>query len=234
LISKGRNVGGDQVTEDMVKRPDSAFSGTLHGIKGGALEVTSGITGLLTKPYEGAKQEGVKGLFKGFGKGLLGAVASPFTAVFKMGTSITQGIEGSIVGEGGVSQQGRMRFPRYITAANVIVPYNKSLSEARLILNTIDEKKYSAENIVFFELLANEKEKDLSMVIITEKRVLVLSHDKKVIMEALNSDINYARLTSKNDTHRLTFFLRNKDQLFFESTDKKVMMRSSMYFSNQP
>lgn len=227
-----RNVGGDEVTEEMMKKPDGALSGAVHGIKGGALEVTSGIAGLVTKPYEGVKQEGVKGFFKGFGKGIVGAVTSPLTAVFKMGTSLTQGIEGSIVDKG-ASQQGRIRFPRYITAANVVVPYNEKLSEARQVLNAIDEKKYSAENIVFFEVLNNKKGKEFPMVVITEKRVLVLSHAKKIMAKASHFDVKYARLSSKSGVHKLNVFLRDGKEISFESTDKEVMVKCGMYFPHE-
>ena len=68
-----RNVGGEKVNEDMFRKPDNVISGTLEGLKGGALELAHGITGLFTKPFKGAQEEGVVGFFKGVGKGLLGA-----------------------------------------------------------------------------------------------------------------------------------------------------------------
>lgn len=36
-----------------------------------------GVTGLFTQPISGAKQEGVAGLFKGFGKGIGGFFLKP-------------------------------------------------------------------------------------------------------------------------------------------------------------
>jgi vacuolar protein sorting-associated protein 13A/C len=35
------------------------------------------VTGLVTKPFEGAKEEGFQGLMKGVGKGLIGVITKP-------------------------------------------------------------------------------------------------------------------------------------------------------------
>lgn len=41
----------------------------------------SGLTGVFTQPLEGAKEDGVEGLFKGMGRGVVGIVAQPVTGV---------------------------------------------------------------------------------------------------------------------------------------------------------
>lgn len=43
--------------------------------------VYEGVTGIVTKPVAGAKEEGISGFFKGVGKGLIGAVARPAAGV---------------------------------------------------------------------------------------------------------------------------------------------------------
>lgn len=64
-------------------------------VQGGVLmgkSLVYGVTGLVTKPYEGAKEDGVKGFTKGVGKGAVRLVASPFVgvlgAVEKFSTSV--------------------------------------------------------------------------------------------------------------------------------------------------
>lgn len=49
-------------------RVDSLSSGIKEGGLGLFYGVMDGITGLVTEPYVGAKQEGVKGAIKGIGK----------------------------------------------------------------------------------------------------------------------------------------------------------------------
>ena len=52
-----------------------------HGLLSGSLAfargVGEGLTGLITAPIEGAKEQGVKGMFKGFGRGAAGLAATP-------------------------------------------------------------------------------------------------------------------------------------------------------------
>lgn len=40
-----------------------------------------GVTGVVTKPISGAREEGVEGFFKGFGKGVVGLVTRPTAGV---------------------------------------------------------------------------------------------------------------------------------------------------------
>ena len=40
-----------------------------------------GVTGVFTKPIDGAREEGVEGFFKGMGKGVVGLVTRPASGV---------------------------------------------------------------------------------------------------------------------------------------------------------
>lgn len=58
---------------------------SFHSFKQG---VVDGVTGVVTKPIAGAKEEGVEGFFKGLGKGAVGLVARPTAGIvdFASGT----------------------------------------------------------------------------------------------------------------------------------------------------
>lgn len=43
--------------------------------------LVDGVTGVFTKPYEGARDQGVEGFFKGLGVGAVGLVARPTAGV---------------------------------------------------------------------------------------------------------------------------------------------------------
>jgi len=43
--------------------------------------VVRGVTGVVTKPMEGAREEGVGGFFKGMSKGMIGLVTRPVSGV---------------------------------------------------------------------------------------------------------------------------------------------------------
>ena len=64
--------------EAIKKRGKQNFGESLaRSSKGLAMGIFEGVTGVATKPIEGARQEGVGGFFKGVGKGVVGLVARP-------------------------------------------------------------------------------------------------------------------------------------------------------------
>ncbi len=54
--------------------------------------IFDGVTGLVTQPVKGAKEEGAKGFFKGFGKGIIGIATKPVAGVIDMASKTTEGI----------------------------------------------------------------------------------------------------------------------------------------------
>jgi len=56
-----------------------------------------GITGLVTKPYEGARKEGATGFVKGFGKGIAGAYLKPAAGAFGIPAYAMKGIYQEVV-----------------------------------------------------------------------------------------------------------------------------------------
>ena len=53
----------------MSQRPINLGQGLAKGGKGLVKGFVSGLTGIVTKPFEGAKAEGAEGFIKGIGKG---------------------------------------------------------------------------------------------------------------------------------------------------------------------
>jgi len=114
LYSVTRNVGGHEEGEERLVNPDNVFTGVFHGVKGGVMEVAEGVTGIFTKPYEGAKKGGFLGFLKGTGKGILGLALSPFSAALRIGHGVVKGIANTatFLGRGKIKLNGRFRFPR--------------------------------------------------------------------------------------------------------------------------
>jgi vacuolar protein sorting-associated protein 13A/C len=63
--------------EAINRRPQGFTEGMARGADTLRQGIVEGVTGVLTKPIEGARQGGVGGFAKGLGKGLLGAVLRP-------------------------------------------------------------------------------------------------------------------------------------------------------------
>ncbi len=71
-----------------------------------------GLSGVVVSPVHGAHDDGIKGFFKGVGKGLLGIIAKPVGGIFDSVSLILEGIgRASEMGEEVVV---RVRIPRFI------------------------------------------------------------------------------------------------------------------------
>ncbi|XP_057687593.1 intermembrane lipid transfer protein VPS13C isoform X2 [Corythoichthys intestinalis] len=82
-----------QRREEMNRAPKDFGQSLAKGGKGLLKGVVSGVTGIVTKPVEGARKEGTAGFFKGIGKGLVGVVARPTGGIVDMASSTFQGIQ---------------------------------------------------------------------------------------------------------------------------------------------
>ncbi|XP_015689233.1 uncharacterized protein LOC102707936 [Oryza brachyantha] len=107
---------------------------------GGALAkgIFRGVTGILTKPIEGAKSSGVEGFVQGVGKGLIGAAAQPVSGVLDLLSKTTEGanavkmkISSAIMAE---EQLLRRRLPRSIGGDSLLYPYDEHKAAGQVIL----------------------------------------------------------------------------------------------------
>lgn len=63
--------------EQKTKNPSNFISGLGYGTYAIAKGVFDGVTGIVTEPVKGARNEGFKGAAKGLASGLIGIVAKP-------------------------------------------------------------------------------------------------------------------------------------------------------------
>uniref|UniRef100_A0A8C1KHE7 Vacuolar protein sorting 13 homolog C n=1 Tax=Cyprinus carpio TaxID=7962 RepID=A0A8C1KHE7_CYPCA len=116
-----------QKRREEMNRPTKDFGESLaKGGKGFLKGVVGGVTGIVTKPVEGAKKEGAAGFFKGIGKGLVGVVARPTGGIIDMASSTFQGIQR--VAES-TDEVTKLRPVRLIQEDGIIRPYNQHESE---------------------------------------------------------------------------------------------------------
>ncbi|KAJ8307904.1 hypothetical protein KUTeg_014551 [Tegillarca granosa] len=102
--------------------------------------VFDGVTGIVRKPVEGAKKEGVEGFFKGVGKGLVGVVTRPTSGVIDFASSSFEGIRRIAEMSDEVR---RLRPPRRFHADHVIRPYNLQEAEGYAILIETEKGRFA-------------------------------------------------------------------------------------------
>ena len=119
--------------------PKGFFGGVFSGVKKGFNTVTDGVAGIVNKPQEEYKKEGVYGLLKGFGRGVLGAVISPVQGVLTLGNEVSKGVSNEFSNSKN-SRVIRFREPRVLNENTPILPYNE-------INNKVIKEEFMGETI---------------------------------------------------------------------------------------
>ncbi|CAH1789713.1 unnamed protein product [Owenia fusiformis] len=153
--------------EAMNKRPANFQEGMARGGKGLVMGFVDGITGIVRKPMEGAKQEGAEGFFKGLGKGLVGVVARPTSGVIDFASSSFEGVKRLAELSDEVR---RLRPPRFIAPDGVIRPYIHREAEGNSILQELEKGKYALTDVFVAHMVVTKDGKNV--VLVTDKRVI--------------------------------------------------------------
>lgn len=156
---------------------------------GGALAkgLFRGVTGILTKPLEGAKTSGVEGFVQGVGKGIIGAAAQPVSGVLDLLSKTTEGanavrmkIASAITSE---EQLLRKRLPRVISADNLLRPYDEYKAQGQVILQLAESGSFFGQVDLFkvrgkFALTDSYEDHFLlpkgKILMVTHRRVMLL------------------------------------------------------------
>ena len=153
------------------KRPQSMQEGLARGGKGLVMGVFDGVTGVVMKPVQGAKEEGFGGFFKGLGKGAVGLVARPTAGIvdFASGTfdSVKRATELS-------DEEKKLRAPRYMHKDGIVRPYSKQEAEGWKIFHETDKGKFAtSDEFAYAEIIV-----DKEVLLVTDHRMLyVLKSD---------------------------------------------------------
>lgn len=148
-----------------------------------------GVTGIVTKPLEGARSSGMEGFVQGVGKGIIGVAAQPMSGVLDLLSKTTEGanamrmkITAAITSE---EQLLRYRLPRAINGDHVLRPYDEYRAEGQVLLQ-LAERGASFGQIDIFKVrgkfaLSDAYEDHFNLpkgrtVIITNRRVMLLQN----------------------------------------------------------
>ncbi|XP_058486199.1 intermembrane lipid transfer protein VPS13C isoform X3 [Solea solea] len=156
-----------QKRREEMNRPPRDFGESLaKGGKGLLKGVVGGVTGIVTKPVEGAKKEGAAGFFKGIGKGLVGVVARPTGGIVDMASSTFQGIQR--VAES-TEEVSKLRPVRLIREDGIIRPFDLTESQGFDLFQRSEVKQLEGEVFRGHCLYPGHKKTN---IIITNRRVL--------------------------------------------------------------
>ncbi|KAI9208533.1 vacuolar protein sorting-associated protein [Polychytrium aggregatum] len=169
-------------------RPKHAVSGISTGALSLASSVVSGVTGVVSKPLEGAEKSGVGGFFMGLGVGLVGVVTKPVVGAFDLLSDVSQGIKNTATSE---TELERQRLPRLIGKDRILKPYDPRESIGLSWIKELENGRYFKEEYIAHIELRTE---DL-VSIVTDARVLMVRIKRlKVEWEIPFEDLQLVRV----------------------------------------
>ncbi|KAI7863658.1 hypothetical protein BDF14DRAFT_1733660 [Spinellus fusiger] len=155
---------------DMARnKPRHALGGMAQGANSFASSIASGVTGLVTRPIEGASKQGVSGFITGFGRGLVGAVTKPVVGAFDLASNVTEGIRNSTTSTD-INDIERIRHPRYIGHDGILKPYSEKEAQGQYWLRESDNGKYFQDSYIIHCNIQDDER----IAMLTSNRVMLM------------------------------------------------------------
>ncbi|XP_064396100.1 intermembrane lipid transfer protein VPS13C-like isoform X3 [Halichondria panicea] len=157
--------GDDEFQED--RRRSDTWGQSLEGAAKGFV---SGLTGVITQPYKGAKKEGAWGAIKGFSKGIVGVVLRPTAGILDLTSATFNAVQKK--SKAGDSTVAEIRAARYIGPERIVFPYSPRRSTGYALFVDIDNGRLLETDTYFdhVELIDNP----LKVLLITSRQLAVV------------------------------------------------------------
>ncbi|KAI9283162.1 hypothetical protein BY458DRAFT_427893 [Sporodiniella umbellata] len=150
-------------------RPKHALYGVAQGATSFANSFASGMSGLVTRPVEGASKDGVGGFLRGVGKGVVGAVTKPVVGVFDLTSNISEGIRNTTT-MNETNMIERTRYPRYIGPSGILKPYLLREAIGQHWLKDVGQGKYGKDVYLAHCHVQNDER----VAMLTDRRVMLV------------------------------------------------------------
>ncbi|KAJ8733309.1 hypothetical protein PYW08_001607 [Mythimna loreyi] len=154
--------------DNINKPPANLQEGLARSGKGLVMGVVDGVTGVFTKPIEGAREQGIGGFFSGLGKGAVGLVARPTAGVVDFASGSLDAVKRAA----DMSEEVTKRRPaRYMAPDCGVRPYSRVNAEGYKMLFELEKGKYvTTDNYEAHVWVIQGKE----VVVCTDKRILYI------------------------------------------------------------
>eukprot|EP01135_Chromosphaera_perkinsii_P007458 Nk52_evm10s859 gene=Nk52_evmTU10s859 len=153
------------------ERPDDFLEGLGRGGKSLLYGIGSAVSGVVEQPYQGAKNNGVSGFFKGMGKGAVGVLTKPLGSLVDAGAATLEGISSS-AGYG--DRVERVRSPRYIPPSKLVGRFSHHEADGHLFLRKMEEGVFRKDKYLSHGMLLNPGH-DRRIIYFTNRRILIIN-----------------------------------------------------------
>jgi hypothetical protein len=204
-------------SEDRRRELKASGGGVFAGFKAGGESVvsgfSSGITGLVTKPFEEGRKGGAVGFLKGVGQGLIGVAVKPVMGVTEGISTIAQGINQSVNSQvGTVHVRPKRAFYRRdpdVLDELILVPLNKFQADAQNFIEKRALKKNYSDQYIMAVSLGFSSDKlspdDGIGLILSRNYVFFVSGKMKCLWMLPISGISYVELFKQNELFGIRF-----------------------------
>ncbi|KAI5072395.1 hypothetical protein GOP47_0012501 [Adiantum capillus-veneris] len=140
---------------DRSRRIGGVGDGLVQGTEAFAQGIAYGVSGVIRKPLEKAKEKGVIGFIQGLGKAALGVVMEPMSGVVDFVSFTVHGIGASCTKCFELFEQRptfeRVRLPRFIPPSGVLCCFDEKSAEGQYMLQLAEGKGRFHQGVLFRE-----------------------------------------------------------------------------------
>lgn len=152
-----------QTSRQATLHEDLAQSG-----KGLVLGFVQGVSGVVTKPFEGAKDDGVEGFVKGVGKGMIGLFTRPAAGVVDFASGSLNAVRRVA---DTTEETKRSRAPRMMSEDGITRPYSALEAEGNSLILELEKGKYVHTDTYLHHIRIAGKD----ILLLTNRRLLYLT-----------------------------------------------------------
>ena len=217
---------------DEEEGPNNIASGAIQGLYGGFKELANGITGVVMHPINETKKNGVKGFFKGVGKGFIGLVISPFAALLKIANSFVTGTKNTInlvLGNHKIKIK-RFRHPRVLLGGiEPLRPYEYDKADAKQALFKFMKTDANQIYSHYFYCANKGFEKGISLFIKTDKLICILYEARKIVFSERLKNIKKCEIHFVKGAYVVRFLRRKGSSIGFKVVKECFAMVCKIY-----
>jgi hypothetical protein len=191
------------------------------------------VEGLFMKPYKTVKEEGIRGIFKGVYLGFLTLSVSPILAHLKFHHSVHTGIKNNLKSDSYRGEMLRFRQPRHLIINEPLKPYDENSAEIQNILRKLqinDNRFLLTCEINYFDEFHHE---DKAKLVLSDKRVLVVSLNNEKLFEILLKNLNHSELHSYKDKYIMVFEKLNDEKSVLTTDNASVLFQIHEMLQNE-
>lgn len=133
----------------------------------------SGITGIITKPIQGARQDGVEGFMKGIGKGAVGVIAQPATGVIDFASGSLGALKKAVDIQ---AETKKLRPTRVFHPDRVLRPYRHYEATGAEMMRNAEKGAFENDHYIAHGVLRRAAGSNDIYWMVTNKRLLILKH----------------------------------------------------------